>query len=453
MEDSFTIVKTPDTEPPLLVSASATDAGHVLVEFSETLDSNEATDPSNYSIAGLSVSQASLVNGDRSVELTTSTMTAGAHYTLVVNGVQDLVLNTITADSSIEFDFFERLTVAFQDGLAPNPAYDGTADAYIREASPDANYGLSTSLQVDGDDPGGTGNDMNILLGWDISSIPAGSIVESATVQLEVTDVSSGAYACRRLLKNWVQSEVTWNTAASGSAWGIPGAEAESDRDSQVVCTISAGSIGAMLMNVDLNLVQSWIDDPSGNHGMVISDPSITNGADFHSSESGTAMARPRLEITYRLPVTPPSNTPPLPALLSAVQTLTAASPIRRLTTMVRSQPGRGLLAMAIHPARKIRHTATPSPAITRSAWQLPTMTAIPIRTANLFRSRTRFQAVSTWHRLTCRRPVRSVAPILRRTVMTAMPSPLPSGSVAVKRTGDTATSAIPGDLKWRPAA
>ena len=58
------------------------------------------------------------------------------------------------------------------------------------------------------------------------------------------------------------------------------------------------------------SLVQSWVDGGQANNGIVISDPATSNGADFDSSESLTAMNRPKLEVTYTVPVIPP-NLPP----------------------------------------------------------------------------------------------------------------------------------------------
>jgi PKD repeat protein len=54
-------------------------------------------------------------------------------------------------------------------------------------------------------------------------------------------------------------------------------------------------------------LVQSWINDGAANYGIIIADSVTTNGADFDSGESSTAISRPRLEVSYTVPV----NIPP----------------------------------------------------------------------------------------------------------------------------------------------
>ncbi|MDX1459678.1 MAG: PKD domain-containing protein [Xanthomonadales bacterium] len=310
--DEFTLLKTPDVEPPLLTGASAEDATHVLVNFDEALDSLEAENAANYAIADLSISQAELLGDARSVRLTTSAMTPDAHYTLIVNNVQDVALNTIAPNSQVEFDFFDIMTKSFQDAMLPDPGYDGTFDAYIREASASTNYGAASTLQVDGDEPSGSATDMNIVIGWDISAIPTDAIVLDAQVDFVVTNASSGAYQCYALLAPWNQAEVTWDNASGDNPWGAPGASSGADRGSDVLCTLTAGSTGALTMPFTpegLAQVQAWVSNPAANHGLVIANPTTGDGADLHSSESGTVMSRPKLSVTYRVPA---GNTDPV---------------------------------------------------------------------------------------------------------------------------------------------
>jgi PKD repeat protein/murein DD-endopeptidase MepM/ murein hydrolase activator NlpD len=312
VRDTFAIVKTPDGEPPLLTGASAPDDTHVVVDFNEALDELEAVDSTNYTIAGLTISGADLLPGDRSVQLTTSPMTSGSTYTLQVSNVQDLALNTILPGSEVDFEYFEVVTLAFQDGIAPDPAYAGTRDSYLREASPATNYGGAATLQVDGSEPSGSSTDMNIVVSWDVSDIPPAVTVEAASMTLNVTNISSGSYSCFELLSPWDEASVTWGDAAAGTPWSGPGASGV-DRGTDAVCLVSASATGPLIVDFTtdgLAMVQRWVDDPAGNHGLVITDPDNGDGADFHSRDSGTAMARPQLEVTYRVPVAPPNEVP-----------------------------------------------------------------------------------------------------------------------------------------------
>ncbi|MGH8035423.1 MAG: DNRLRE domain-containing protein, partial [Lysobacterales bacterium] len=306
VKDQFSLVKTPDSDPPLITGAAALDANHVVVDFNEALNSTQALNPTNYAIAGLSISQAELLTGDRSVRLSTSSMTNGATYTVVVNNIKDLAGNAILPGSSVNFSFFELLTLTFQDGLSPTPVYVGTRDAYIGQATATTVHGLETTLQVDGDDPATTGNDLNILLFWDTTAIPVDTTVEAAHFELTVTNISTGLYDCYSLQRSWTESQATWNLAATGATWGAAGAAGAADRGTQKLCTVSAGNLGLMNINLTqagLALVQSWVNNPASNYGIIISNTSTTDGADFHARESATALARPKLVVTYRVPV------------------------------------------------------------------------------------------------------------------------------------------------------
>ena len=110
---------------------------------------------------------------------------------------------------------------------------------------------------------------------------------------------------CFALLRAWQQAEVTWNEASSGVLWATPGANGGTDSGSDVLCTVNASSTGDLSVNLNaegLAIVQSWISNPSSNHGILVTDPNTSDGADFHASESADAMARPKLQITYRIP-------------------------------------------------------------------------------------------------------------------------------------------------------
>jgi hypothetical protein len=87
-----------------------------------------------------------------------------------------------------------RPEISFQDGVSPTPAYAGTRDTYISQDQPTTNFCSLPTLRVDGDDPPGTGRDLRTLLQWDLSAIPAGSEVKSATVAINVTNPTGGTY-------------------------------------------------------------------------------------------------------------------------------------------------------------------------------------------------------------------------------------------------------------------
>ena len=103
-----TLTVIPDTTPPHLVAATG-DASFTVVTvlFDEPLDPASATEPFNYSIdGGLNITGAGLQSDGRSVILTTAAQAQDTIYTVTVNGVKDLALNTIAGDSTVPFRSF-----------------------------------------------------------------------------------------------------------------------------------------------------------------------------------------------------------------------------------------------------------------------------------------------------------------------------------------------------------
>jgi predicted phosphodiesterase len=194
------------------------------------------------------------------------------------------------------------VTISFQDGVAPTSAYAGTADTTLEQASPNANFGAKPSLYVDGDD--GSGVDRSALVKWNLSGIPAGSLVESASITLRITDSTSNRYDVYGVLRPWVEGEATWQNAANGSAWATTGALATSDRGAALgTVTGSNGTVSVSLNGEGLSLVQSWIDGGT-NAGVLLANSSNRDGLDLASREGSTNSYRPKLTITYLPPDT-----------------------------------------------------------------------------------------------------------------------------------------------------
>jgi len=86
---------TVDNTAPQVSSASYVDTTHVDVAFNEAVSGG--TTAGNYSISGLTISAAA-DQGSNTYRLTTSEMTAGQTYTVVVSNVTDLAGNALGAD-------------------------------------------------------------------------------------------------------------------------------------------------------------------------------------------------------------------------------------------------------------------------------------------------------------------------------------------------------------------
>ncbi|MGA1463743.1 MAG: DNRLRE domain-containing protein, partial [Steroidobacteraceae bacterium] len=176
-------------------------------------------------------------------------------------------------------------------------SYQGMTDTTLRSDTATSNYGAATDLLVDGEP------DYATLMRWDLSSIPAGVTVLEAKLVLEVFNPSASGYELYALGRSFVENEATWQQASIGQAWSVMGANGTADRDSTTLATLTPTTTGTYTLTLNpagLALVQSWIDDATANHGLILSDYGNTDGADMYSSEYGTVQSRPALEITYR---------------------------------------------------------------------------------------------------------------------------------------------------------
>lgn len=315
VSDSFTMLKGSDTLPPAVTLTQALDDITVSVTFSEQVDVVSAETAQNYNIdQGVVVLQAVLDSSGRTVLLTTSLLTEGIPYTLTLHNVSDLIGNPVAPNTQTSFTFVNNVSKSFQNGVAPTSAYTGTRDTTLAENEPTNNFGNASDLRVDGDDPGGTGQDVATLIAWDITAIPFDALVESVTMTFNVTNPSSGLYNIYALTRPWQEAEATWDVAAANNPWNIPGAQGPGDRGTTLLGTVSASTIGtyATQLNPDgVALVQGWIDGTAVNYGLIMASTSTTDGADFTSSDTTTATNRPKLTVTYTVPPSGDDVTPP----------------------------------------------------------------------------------------------------------------------------------------------
>lgn len=182
-------------------------------------------------------------------------------------------------------------TVTLRDGTA---GYTGTRDAYIRSSVATTNFGATDPLRADGNETS------RALLRWDVSSIPATATVTAASVVLNVEN-SGGTSQLFQVRRDWVESQVTWNLAATGTAWTTAGADdTTNDRGATALGTLpdATGSQTVALGAAGVALVQGWVATPSTSYGLVVR--ATTNGTTTLSSrEDGTAANRPALVVTY----------------------------------------------------------------------------------------------------------------------------------------------------------
>jgi hypothetical protein len=158
-------------------------------------------------------------------------------------------------------------------------------DACVTDIAPDSNYGAWTDFTINF----GGGNNHG-LIEFDISGLPPGAVVTSATLEVyENSNCSTNQNAIEVHLNSgaWSEATVTWNNAP---AYGPS------------VVTNSGETAACEVLIFDVTgPVQDWADGTTTNYGFRLTGPGSTNVVKYiSSSENGTAADRPILRIEYQ---------------------------------------------------------------------------------------------------------------------------------------------------------
>jgi hypothetical protein len=206
------------------------------------------------------------------------------------------------------------LSLWFQNEVWPEPSYLGVADTYVDEYSPTKSHGQAYELKIYY-----TGR-QRMLLHFDLAGyIPRGATVTEATLELYAYNRGlSGvgtAIGVYEILEPWTEAGATWNDAAPGEPWQLPGCEGTSDRsqDYAAVTTFRYTNQWQTWEDERLTqLVQRWVSSPSTNHGVILVPlpGSPRQWWTLHSSQSvRDREQRPRLFVTFEVPPPTPTST------------------------------------------------------------------------------------------------------------------------------------------------
>jgi hypothetical protein len=166
-------------------------------------------------------------------------------------------------------------------------SFNSIADTSADESKPTNNYGTNTTILVRSWQ---SAKDARSFVEFDVSSIPSGSTVNTATLTLCATRVpgSTRTIDLHRITASWVETTLTWNNQPSVAA---------SVTDS----TTTPGSPACMTWDVAAD-VQLWIDG-TANEGWRAKDSVEGQGTryitEFAARENGTPADRPILDVNY----------------------------------------------------------------------------------------------------------------------------------------------------------
>ena len=193
---------------------------------------------------------------------------------------------------------------AFQDGVLPTATYNGTDDVWIDSTNPTTNNG-STGVVAAGGQPDGSA-----LFRWDTTSIPSGRQVSGAWVVLDCAATTNATFPLFGLNRPWNEAAADWLQFDQGSLWATAGAQGTADRGATAIGvyanpivaedgTLTTGTRTIELDAQGIALVQSWIDDPASNRGLIVQDYGATSAVGLSASEAGDVARRPKLIVEY----------------------------------------------------------------------------------------------------------------------------------------------------------
>lgn len=196
------------------------------------------------------------------------------------------------------------VTVVIGDNTGDD--YSGTEDSRMQETAYTTNYGSATEYEIQSQT---TSNRHHVCLKFSgISNLPSSLSVTSSVVSLYLNlSFYSGnqTITCNRLLRNWVESQVTWDDYATSAAWTSGGATSDgNDRDGTSAASVTHSESTGYKNFSDTSQIQGEVEDFADgtltNYGWVFyrSDTASDLIRLFTSSE-GTDGERPYLTVTY----------------------------------------------------------------------------------------------------------------------------------------------------------
>jgi hypothetical protein len=198
----------------------------------------------------------------------------------------DTAANTLT----VELDHLTDFAFGFDQGVAPATTVTlyPVADAYLLSGTPRVNYGAAQTLQIGRDTNGFVGR---ALFRFDLSAIPAGATVQSASFQAYLLQSSPTPatlpVGLRRIGVPWQEGSVAWATPLNYTV------------ENNVADVGTA--MGYSTWNVT-SLAQNWVDCRVSDGLALFSQNEGSVGLRSFASRERTAAPsnQPRLIVTYR---------------------------------------------------------------------------------------------------------------------------------------------------------
>ena len=189
---------------------------------------------------------------------------------------------------------------SFRQDALPAAWFDGNTDVTLVESFPSTNYGSDNALAIGINNADGA---LHSLIKFDIGGyFPASAEVVRAYLTLFVLDRGNELTVwVHPVTAPWIEDEVSWLDASSLGSWDSPGG----DFGERVMGSSEIPTPGSTF-DIELapEVVQSWIQSPGTNLGVILLPDSAAAVNDFVilvSSESINSQARPLLTVVFAL--------------------------------------------------------------------------------------------------------------------------------------------------------
>ena len=182
-----------------------------------------------------------------------------------------------------------QLTAGQAADLVIQPA---SSDTYISQDASGTNYGSAATMHVQRQQ----NSNRRALVQFDLSGIPAGSVINTAQLELYCTSPSSVSQTLNlhNVTASWTQAGATWTNM-------------NAKYDGTVLSSRTGGTaMGWKSWTGLAGLVQEWIDGEVPNYGLMVKNSAEIGTTaytyQFASSEHATVANRPILRVNYTPP-------------------------------------------------------------------------------------------------------------------------------------------------------
>jgi Tfp pilus assembly protein PilX len=205
-------------------------------------------------------------------------------------------------------------------GSAGTAYIELAADGSLKSNEQTHNFGGALVMEVNSGSP-----ERRVLVRFDVSSIPPGSVVKSAVLRLYCSNISSATNNAKTIrayyvMEAWVEGTMnggtgtangaTWNTRNGINNWSGGGSSAggyaywdyvlATGREEASGVLPLPGAFRQGWVSFDLTMmVQSWVDNAYPNYGILLRGHSTSDVIEFDSRDS-TAGRTPQLVVVYQ---------------------------------------------------------------------------------------------------------------------------------------------------------